>query len=63
MCRLLLVISDSALLPFSATGGGRKATPTNPLKRISLINKFKKFNIKSVLLRLKYLRRVSESVF
>lgn len=55
--------SDSALLPFSATGGGRKATPTNPLKRISLINKFKKFNIKSVLLRLKYLRRVSESVF
>ena len=47
----------------SATGGGRKATPTNPLKRISLINKFKKFNIKSVLLRLKYLRRVSESVF
>ena len=49
--------------PFSATGGGRKATPTNPLKRISLINKFKKFNIKSVLLRLKYLRRVSESVF
>ena len=25
---LLLVISDSALLPLSATGGGRKATPT-----------------------------------
>ena len=26
MCFLLLLISDSALLPFSATGGGRKAT-------------------------------------
>ena len=25
---LLLIISDSALLPLSATGGGRKATPT-----------------------------------
>nr|WP_178085380.1 hypothetical protein [Ruminococcus bromii] len=24
----LLVISDSAMLPLSATGGGRKATPT-----------------------------------
>ena len=24
----MLVISDSALLPLSATGGGRKATPT-----------------------------------
>ena len=30
MCCLLLVILDSALLPLSATGGGRKATPTNP---------------------------------
>ena len=28
MCFLLLVISDSALLPFFATGGGRKTTPT-----------------------------------
>jgi hypothetical protein len=27
----MLVISDSALLPFSATGGGRKATPSSPL--------------------------------
>jgi len=26
MCFLLLVISNSALLPLSATGGGRKAT-------------------------------------
>ncbi len=28
---LLLLISDSALLPLSATGGGRKATPSSPL--------------------------------
>nr|WP_298645074.1 hypothetical protein [uncultured Ruminococcus sp.] len=30
---LMLLISDSALLPFSATGGGRKATssPVTPL--------------------------------
>ena len=31
MCFLLLLISDSALLPLSATGGGRKATPSSPL--------------------------------
>ena len=26
VCRDILVISDSAMLPFSATGGGRKTT-------------------------------------
>ena len=38
---LLLLISDSALLPLSATGGGRKATPSSPLfgKKICKIKK------------------------
>ena len=27
----MLLISNSALLPLSATGGGRKATPSSPL--------------------------------
>ena len=41
MCFLLLLISDSALLPLSATGGGRKATPSSPLfgKKICKIKK------------------------
>ena len=40
MCFLLLVISDSALLPFSATGGGRKATNQHEMNKLSLIHIF-----------------------
>jgi len=47
MCFLLLVISDSALLPLSATGGGRKATicfdcktKTNKTIFLQMANKF-----------------------
>ncbi len=54
MCFLLLVISDSALLPLSATGGGRKATicfgsTTKTSKTIFFANGKYKFYITNAL--------------